>query len=901
MPATVTGKVYGDSNCNGQYDPGEPGIANVFVMLSGPGGYSTAQTDSNGEFTYLISESGDYVLYEPVSAPESCPPALAAQPSGYALSNGPRKREFPITDRQIAENAVIDRQDFGHKESPAEGKNASETPAKASADPDIQKSPSAVGTSRPSADLSIRKLASPDPVSAGQTLTYSLDIANLGPSSASQVVVTDAIPSVLLNPEFSLDNGTSWKPWVSPYRLGNLANQAARVILIRGTVQVSENQTISNTASISSATPDPNSSNNTSTAVVNAQASADLSVVKTASPSPAQIGKTLTYTVTVSNAGPSNAQNVTLTDTPPDSLEQVQFSIDGGKTFYPWVSPYTIGTLKKGASISLLIRGVLSSSAPSSIINTASVSSPTPDPNPGDNTVNLETEVTGSADLSVSKTVSPNPAAPGQTLTYTITVKNLGPGAASAVSVSDPIPGELSHPEFSVDNGATWKPWVSPYQLGDLTNQAARTILIRGAVQASQNQSISNTVSVSSSTPDPNPNNNTASITSEIAKESDLSVSKTAWPNPAVPGQTVIYTITVANHGPFDANSVLLSDQTFDLLSQVEYSVNHGQSWTNWTGNVSLGTLAAGSSVTIFLRGILSANASGTISNTAKVSSSSTDPNPDNNQVNVVTPILDAADLSVAKTASPDPAVPGQPLTYTLTISNAGPSAARHVKLSDAAANGSYSLDQGASWQDWEGSYPLGDIAPGQKETVLIRVPVAFFDSSPIINTAMVSADTYDPIPGNNRATITIPKLPYAQLGICKCACQGVATPGQYLSYSVTISNAGPGEAQNVVLTDQIPCQLKNVQYSTDGGATWSPWESTYSLGTLAAGARVTVWIAGVVNAFSSGSITNTATVSSDTPDPGGSVHSSTVITCIIPPRGWSQCPPYQNFPNQYF
>lgn len=164
------------------------------------------------------------------------------------------------------------------------------------------------------------------------------------------------------------------------------------------------------------------------------------------------------------------------------------------------------------------------------------------------------------------------------------------------------------------------------------------------------------------------------------------------------------------------------------------------------------------------------------------------------------------------------------------------------------------------------------------------------------MNTAVVSTDTYDPNPENNRTTITVPKTPYSQLSICKCACQGVATPGQYLSYSITISNAGPGDAKNVVLTDQIPNELKNVQFSTDGGATWSPWDSSYSLGTLSANTCVTIWISGLVNAFSSGNIVNTATISSSTPDPNGNSHSSTAVTCICPPCGWNQGSPYEKF-----
>ena len=919
MPATVSGKVYGDSNHNGRYDPGEPGISNVYVVLCGPGGCSPAQTDPNGDFAYLVNEPGDYVLYEPVAAPAACPPSVFTQPAGYELSNGPRNYSFPITEEQIAENADIDHQDFGH-DNPNSSLESITDPVQASLSPntnlipgqsmeqDLPSSQKSVKHSlsednfliieeaEASADVSIKKIAYPDPILAGEFLTYSLTIANAGPSVASQVKVTDMVPSFLLKPEFSIDNGISWNPWKTPYLLGDLPSQTTRTLLIRGIVQVLDDQTISNVASVSSSTPDPNSENNHSTAVVRTLASADLSITKSASPSPVEVGEIVTYTIKVTNAGPSRSQGITITDTDASSLAGAEVSNNSGTSWSPWKGSHFLTSLDPGNAFTLLVRGTVPPSTSENLTNTATVSSSTSDPNPNNNSITIHTPIENSADLSISKTASPNPVSTGQILTYALTVKNSGPSAAADVQLTDTIPQELTQPEFSLNGGGSWSPWVSPYPLGTLEEQAERTILIRGTVSPSAKGSFVNNAQVSSQTPDPNPDNNTASFTSKILEQSNLSISKTAWPDPAVPGQMMIYSITVTNPGLSSVDSIVLSDQVPDLLSQVEYTFNRGQSWLPWSGTLSLGTLSAGSSSTIFLRGILSAKASGTISNTAQISSSSPPSDPEKSRATVITPILISADLAVTKTASPNPAVPGQPLTYTLTVSNAGPGTAQNVVLSDAVANGEYSLDQGKSWHPWNGSYSLGDISANQSASLLIRVPVEYFDSAPIVNTAVVSTDTYDPNPENNRTTITVPKTPYSQLSICKCACQGVATPGQYLSYSITISNAGPGDAKNVVLTDQIPNELKNVQFSTDGGATWSPWDSSYSLGTLSANTCVTIWISGLVNAFSSGNIVNTATISSSTPDPNGNSHSSTAVTCICPPCGWNQGSPYEKF-----
>ena len=121
--------------------------------------------------------------------------------------------------------------------------------------------------------------------------------------------------------------------------------------------------------------------------------SADISVVKTASPSPVTAGQLLTYTLQIANAGPDAAQAVTLTDNVPSTLSGVQFSIDGGVTYNPWSSPYIIGTLAAGASITIFIRGTVSTTATGNITNTATVSSTTPDPNPNNNTSSVTTPV----------------------------------------------------------------------------------------------------------------------------------------------------------------------------------------------------------------------------------------------------------------------------------------------------------------------------------------------------------------------------------------------------------------------------------------------------------------------------------------------------------------------------
>ncbi|KAK2209697.1 hypothetical protein XC23_19910, partial [Clostridioides difficile] len=122
-------------------------------------------------------------------------------------------------------------------------------------------------------------------------------------------------------------------------------------------------------------TPDPNLNNNTSTSEAEVSSSADISVVKRSNQTVVVPGDVLDYTIEVRNAGPSTAQNVTLTDNIPASILSPEYSIDNGVTFQPWNGSLSIGTLGAGEIRNIIIRGIVSQTAIGTIINTATVSS----------------------------------------------------------------------------------------------------------------------------------------------------------------------------------------------------------------------------------------------------------------------------------------------------------------------------------------------------------------------------------------------------------------------------------------------------------------------------------------------------------------------------------------------
>jgi uncharacterized repeat protein (TIGR01451 family) len=746
------------------------------------------------------------------------------------------------------------------------------------------------------ADLSVVKESDRETTKTGDLLTYTLTARNGGPNEAKSVTVTDNIPAGLTNPEYSTDGGATWRPWRGAYSLAALPAGGSFSILVRGTVSGSAGGILVNTAAVGSPTPDPNPANNSNTTLTPVTPLADLSVDKTAQPSPVAPGETLTYTIVVANNGPDNASNINLLDNIAPELTGPMYSIDGGATWRQWRGGYTLASLAAGESQTVQIRGTVSDTATGVLANTATVNSPTLDPDPANNGDVTITPIRPqdtppdqtSADLSVVKTGSPGTAQPGDTITYTVTATNNGPDYVMDATIYDSIPPALTNPEYSLDGGVTWQAWRGAYSVASIPAGLSLSMLIRAQVGPTASGIIANTVTAVSPTPDPNPDNNSDTVLTPVTTPADLAVAKKVDLAEARAGDTLTYTITVANNGPNAAAGIELDDEVAEILANPEYSIDGGATWQPWNGSYSLDSLPAGVSATVLIRGTLRDVDSDFIANTATVSSSTPDPNPDNNSDTAFTHVVALADLAVTKTCSPSPVHPREILTYTLTAVNNGPDAATDVTLTDkidsAIINPMYSTDGGATWQLWNGSWTSPQMAPGESVSILIRGAVSEAASGVIANTASVGSPTQDPSPDNNSSTALTPIENAANISVNKTPSQPEAAPGDRITYTLTVSNAGPDEAKDVTLTDAIPDDLLGPEYSLDGGATWRRWSGGAALGTIPQGNSLTVLIRGTAGQSSDGFIVNTATVSSPTPDPDPSDNTSTGRTPVVNP-----------------
>lgn len=230
------------------------------------------------------------------------------------------------------------------------------------------------------------------------------------------------------------------------------------------------------------------------------------------------------------------------------------------------------------------------------------------------------------------------------------------------------------------------------------------------------------------------------------------------------------------------------------------------------------------------------------------------------------------ADLSIDKVVNLANANRGDNVIYTLTLNNNGPANTNHVEVTDALPAGTTFVDSTPSqgvYDDAAGIWYLGAVAASGTATLDIEVTIDAAAVSPVTNTATITnSSQVDNNAANNSddAETTLP--PAADLVIVKTDSQDPSTINGSLGYMLDVTNNGPDTATNVVVTDTLPGNVTFQSASTSQGAcSESGGTVTCNVGDIANGDSVEVNIL-VTAPPTPGTITNTASVTSDTDDP---------------------------------
>ena len=415
-----------------------------------------------------------------------------------------------------------------------------------------------------------------DEVVPGTEFDWNIKVTNNGPdNSVGPFVVTDTLPN---GTEYKSYSGSGWTcdqdsvdeqkitcthPNVLPDGLAKDESLPTLTLIVKVDAAVTQGP-LTNTATVTGKTYDPKPENNTDDDPVTPRPLADLEIVKSRT-QPYVVGNQVTYTLAVTNLGPSvSVKDITVVDTLPSGLSIE--SIDAG----PWQCQPTSGEtdtltcvlkedlqpLEQAPLINVTV-DVLESPG-TEAVNTAVVTGTTEDPNLENNEDTVTDPVVSEVQLGIAKkTTGPNPVTAGQSTEFTITVSNFGPAKAKNVVVVDELQAGLkatsaTGPGWSCDVGGGTT--VTCTRANFPLSASPSDIVVKADVNKSVpgGTTLKNVATVTTTSPQPGGNPDPATSTVDVVAKSDLGIFKSHNGGPWTIGKKGTWNVRVVNNGPSD-------------------------------------------------------------------------------------------------------------------------------------------------------------------------------------------------------------------------------------------------------------------------------------------------------------------------------------------------------------
>ncbi|MDG2382715.1 MAG: SdrD B-like domain-containing protein [Pirellulaceae bacterium] len=498
----------------------------------------------------------------------------------------------------------------------------------------------------PSTDLSIVKTDGATSAIPGTEITYTITVENRGPMDVAGATVTDNFPATLENISYtSATTGTVSGNTVEGVNdisdTVDMTVGSTIVYTVDATISSAATGTLENTATVQppEGVIDPDEGNNTSTDSNQLTPAVDLTVNKTDNRTTVAPGEEYSYTISITNEGPSDVVGARFTDAFPATINNVNFTSSvtsgtvTGNTAVGFDDIDDLLNMTADSSLEYITTATVDQSAEGTIDNTADIQVPegTIDLDPETNSSTDTTDVGRVVDVVVTKTDGQETAAPNQELVYQITVSNLGPSDVSNVEITDDFPTELLNVNYesTAEDGASGNTPSGSDNISDIVSLPAGSRInytASGVVAESASVDVSNTIvaTLPPNVTDPTPETNTATDTTRLLPGVDLVITKTNNLDEVYPGQELTYEIVASNQGPNAVVGAVVEDIFPPELIDVSYTSSASESASGNTeageGNIN-DTLDLGidASVTYTVVATVASDATGILSNTARI------------------------------------------------------------------------------------------------------------------------------------------------------------------------------------------------------------------------------------------------------------------------------------------
>jgi len=762
-----------------------------------------------------------------------------------------------------------------------------------------------------SADLSVTNTAAPNPVAAGSNITYTQVVSDNGPSAADNATLVESVPA---NTTFvSMAAPAGWS--CNTPAVGGTGNVVCTTLSMAGSTAANfsmvvkvnagtaNGTVITDTATVSSSVSDPNSANNTASAstVVGTTPLAELTVTNTASPNPVTVGSNLTFTQVVTNTGSAAATGpATFNENTPANTTLVSITPPAGWTCALFPPQCTNPSVAAGSSGTFTV--VYTVTGGTSITDTATVNAGNQAFGASSATITVPVIAAGQTGLTLSTVGTPATVFAGNNITYTQTITNNGPAAASAVSFSEGIPANTTFVSVSAPAGWTCVVTAS-VTCTDPTLAANTSANIIVVVNVAPTVVVA-TITANSSLSATNSATSNTTVVTNVGEACDLAVTNTGVPSPVAAGGNITYTQVITNTGPSNCstgtfNEVLPLNTTFVSVAVV---TTGGGTWTCPNSSpvaCSNPSVPPGSTGTITaIYNVPAGTAAGTIiTDTATVATTTRDTNLNNNSATVTIGVAGAAqaDLSVTNSASPNPVNAGQNITYTQSVTNGGPATANAPVFTETlpANTTAVSLTGPAGWTCVLAGPTCTDTTAMVANTTanftfVVKVNTNVASGTTITQTDSVSSTTSDPNLGNNSVSVNVQVADSADLSVTNSASPVPVLAGNTITYTQVVTNAGPSVATSASFTQNTPPNTNFQSVAPPAGwvcvhplvgsaGTITCTNPTFAPGT----ASFTVVLQVNAGTAAGTAINDTATASSSTTDPNLANNSATAADVV--------------------
>lgn len=501
--------------------------------------------------------------------------------------------------------------------------------------------------------------------------------------------------------------------------------------------------------------------------------------------------------------------------------------------------------------------------------------------------------------LSITKTANVTTLENAGQVTYTVRLTNSGTQTISTDLFTDTLPGGVTYaPGSSTYGGAAiGNPAVTTNASGQnvltwsgffsVPAGASRDLVYRVDFPAAGNN-YTNTVNATVGNETIGPA--TVTVTEHSA---DLSLAKVHAGSAFTPGQAAAYTLTVTNSASSFSRAAGPLTVTDTLPASLTFVSGGGNGWSCSVSGQNVtctnpGPLAVSASTNFTLNVNVASGVTGSISNTATVTSGTLDPSTANN---TSTDTVSVANFSLTNTHSPDPFVRGGTGTITLTLANYGTSALTGTKtVQDTIPAGLTITSVSApGWTCTRTGQQVScsrsdDLAAGTPyPAITVNVNVTQASASSLSNTATVTTAS-----GTGSAPDVIPVTSRADLGVSITNGLTSVRTGDQVTYTVTVTNAGPSDDPAATLNVNVPPSLGGVTWTCStagGGSCPASGTGAPSVGlNLPVGASATLQLSGTVTGTTSGTLSTTATVTASVTDPAGANNTATDTDTLTGP-----------------